>query len=334
MRKRRKLVLTVSAALVAVAVLPVDAHCDQARLFATTNYIRNPAVCAGAPCPVGGLSAAAEGFFWGLGGGDAAQGLGNDNGGWPAIENGGSPASSGWISYAADGGGSYIAYAPGLGSATTWAADPRIDGCIDLTGTDPGGFDGTECMVVLVTDTDGAGSSFFAVLTDLADEGGNYSFDTTADVVLAPIPKPRVVGSSRSGPSTIELMIAAPTASSVAAGQHSGNCGSGVVTGYRLYGRSSSVPPVDRNIATGGWTPVSGVIPISSGTTIPGDCTNDTMSLFLAQTLVLDSGYEFNVVSANSTRVNCSPVLTDTSERPRWRPHSGWTPRRGGGRNR
>ncbi|HKQ62706.1 MAG TPA: hypothetical protein VJS92_15555 [Candidatus Polarisedimenticolaceae bacterium] len=312
------LALVAAALLVAAASQPALALCGNAILFSTTGYIRTP----GVPDSAGGVSPATVGVFWSLGQGNTALGAGADSGAWPAVESIGG-TSSGWVTPSTA--GAYIGYVPASGSATTWAADNRVDSC-------PSGAPDQTCMVAILQDSDATGRSFFTVLVDQGDANGNFLFDNGAGD-LAALPKPHIVGSSRAGTTT--TVNIGPTAADVTPGVV-GSCASAlpVVTGYRVYANivpAGAPAPVNRNRAAG-WLPVSPVTATNSPTSATLNCATPSEA-YLATSLIFDSGFELQYVGANSTRVQCGPNLAEPIERPRIKPSAPITPRSGRSRN-
>lgn len=319
MRKSIVLIAVLGAAFVLGAALqPASASCNAARTFSGPNSalvtVRIPNVCEEATCAVS-HSPAFKGNFWALGGGNPAATLGADSQNWPAltVTNG---IDDGWLARY-PGYNLYLGVNIYQGGTPNWT-DPRIDGCIDAISGN--------CMTMLMTDQDALGNGYFIVMSDAPNANLNYEYD---HVVLAPIPKARITGSTRVGPGAVNIRVGPPLAADLAAGIRSTGCGANPITGFKIYQQAvprNGQPPSDRNVGAG-WIPVGTTNPITvPEVTVPATCAGD-QDIYLAQTLVFDSGYELALVSHNSTRVQCGPNLAEPTDRPRVKPNAVGTPR-------
>jgi hypothetical protein len=194
---------------------------------------------------------------------------------------------------------------------TTWAAQRHIDGCVDddeVTST---------CMAVLLTDqSDGVG--YYALLTTAADRG-NYSFvqPDNSPIVLAPIPVPQQVEVAPGAEAHVTMSMRVSLQNE---GLYLGpaECARNVVMGYRLYVqtvRGGDPAPVDRvrdngrsssgwQLAEGGEAPRGQPLNLGSAAELSVACTPNA-DVYLAASLVFDSGFETAHVSQNSTVVPC-----------------------------
>jgi hypothetical protein len=286
----------------------VQATCSFARLFNSSNpggysYVYTPGLTPGPASTT--VSEQVVGSFWMLGNGvpGAAMGQGIDNGRFQAIVlSGPGYFYYGWIR----GFPYYGAYIQG----PSWASSPDIDLCPDQVV-------GQRCMAMVLTDqVNGVG--FFAFLTDEADGSQNYDFVQPGNgpINLIQIPKPAIVGASMPAPNTIELVVAGPSATTLAAGLLlDPNCSTfDDVAGYKIRSQvvaGNSSPPSDRDISN--WTDVTpggGVVPLGQNTMVQIHCP-DVNDVYLATSLEFDSGFELGLTSENSTRVSCDWILAE-----------------------
>jgi hypothetical protein len=308
--------------VLALAAQPVVAACGDARLITGFNvstgdrsYILTPGVCPGgggtcAPPYYSSVTGAIRGDFWALGAGDPFAPLsGIDNGTFDVGTSGTYiDPFSGWITASAF-------YYPAEIN-THWQEDPGIDGCPDTLA-------GTKCTAILLSDHVGD-LSYFAFITKLADAGLNYVFTRPggAPINLAPIPNVGITGSTRLGPTQVQLTIAPPygTTPGPAEGFYLDSaCGSvGTPTGWRV--RSQSAPghgnpaPSDRDVSNWG-TSLGTATNFGSSQTVTASCTGD-QDIWLAYTILYDSGLELSYVGGNSTRVECGANLAEPDDRP------------------
>jgi hypothetical protein len=311
--------------LLALAVQPVEAACTNARLITGFNvstsersYIITPGVCPGGGGSCGApyyssVTGNIRGDFWGIGSGDPfapLSGIDNglfDTGSYPPPYQYQLDPYNGWLT------GSFF-YPAEIN--TTWAASSLIDGCPDT-------IVGTQCTAVLLNDHFG-GQSFFALITKRADAGLNYVFTRPggAPINLAPIPNVGITGSTRLGPSQVQLTVAPPFGSSPGPAEgfylDSACSGVGTPTGWRV--RSQSAPghgnasPTDRDVADWG-TSLGTATNFGSSQTVTASCTGD-QDIWLAYTILYDSGLELSYVGGNSSRVECGANLAEPDDRP------------------
>jgi hypothetical protein len=299
-------------------ICETQATCSFARLFNSSNpagysYVYTPGLTPGPTSTT--VSGDLVGSFWMLGNGvpGAAMGQGIDNGRFQAIVlSGPGYFYYGWIR----GFPYYGAYIQG----PSWASSPDVDLCPDQVV-------GQRCMAMVLTDqVNGVG--FFAFLTDEADASQNYDFVQPGNgpINLIQIPKPAIISSNRPNSNTVELIVAGPSASTLAAGLFlDPNCSSlGDITGYKIrsqrwdpncssFGKvaSNCVPNFDRDVSN--WrdvTPGGGTVPLGQSTLIPIDCSSDA-NVYLVTSLVFDSGFELGLISESSSRVSCSVILAE-----------------------
>jgi hypothetical protein len=260
-----------------------------------------------------------RGEFWSLasvpaGGGNPAQGPGNDSG-----ANTGHAVVGEAYNWIYVGGYGQDAF---LGGGQSHWAYAGTDGCIAFdgaVGTGTGGADDPgQCMVVLLTDDDGQGHGFFALLAVAPDAGFDYRFNTAAGngpITLAPIPKPNITGSVRNGGNSVDLSVNVPAP---AAGLYLG-CSpaqNAALAGarYRVYSRNT--PPnagndPDRDKDT--WTPAGGPFPVGQPTTINAACGGVDRDFYLCATIEVPAGngefFQMDTCSNDSTRIECGPNL-------------------------
>ena len=263
---------------------PTQAVCPFARLIGSANqsggvsYVYTPGVDPASSPSMSSISSAFEGSFWALGAGDPAIGAGFDNGSFQAerLPN----AVDGWIA-------SYVGYPAFISSS--WGADAGIDGCID-DAAEP------RCTVILLEDeVDSIG--YFALLSDLADGGLNFSYlqPNDAPINLAPLPGAPVTDQLRLTATTVQVSFDTPE---IGAGSYLG-CG-GEWTGYQLYRNElpgSAGMPSDPRIADGGWQPIGDPISAGAAGTIVVECPAEG-HVFLGTQLLFDSGFSTNRVSS------------------------------------
>jgi len=287
-----------------------QATCSFARLFnSVTNgysYVYTPGVIADETQT--SMTGKAIGSFWMMGAGlpgDVPEG-GIDNGRFEALI----PYVPGQPGYYYHG---WMRNAPGYPlyiQGPSWASSADIDLCPDQ-------IVGQKCMAMLLAD-EVNGVGYFAFLTDEADAAGNYNFVQAgnAPINLIRIPKLALTGSNRLDPDTIALIVAGPSAAELAGGLYlDPNCsGLGDITGYKIRSQTvplNSQPPSDRDVSQ--WadvTPGGGTVPLGQSTMLPIDCSSDS-DVYLVTSLEFDSGFEFGLISENSSRVSCSLMIAD-----------------------
>jgi hypothetical protein len=254
------------------------------------------------------VSGAVKGSFWAQGTGDPAVGAGNDNGTFDLVATGG-------IFYP-----SFPSYGYYAGAELFTGWQPGTDGCIG----------GSNCLCMLLTDTDGA-NTYFAVVgsqssptftTSLEQGGTDGSGLYNAPIIMQPVSAPAINGSARVG-TDVQL--------SVSVGPQQGvymkdgcNCGP---TGYKVLQQivpRGNMPPSDRAV---GWVDaplagggVQGVNAIGSQIDVQSTCGTADQDVYLATQLFFDSGFSTSLVSGNSSRVECGTNLADPDSKPRQRP--------------
>jgi hypothetical protein len=295
---------------------PAFAICVAARTFASlgatesTAYVYRADVAAAwggvypgvSNGPGPSVSSSVNGSWWALGAGNPTNGVG--------VDNGTQGAAGYWLFYGGtSAGGNYYPYYV----AGAWSGDLGIDGCIDNTGSNPALADTDQCMYLLISDEDGAGNGYFALLSDNADGLGNYDFSTTGQIVLQAVPKPRILGSTRVDASQVDLTVGLSNVpAGPADGVYGGSCGAGP-TNFRLY--KSNVPrngpaPVSRDLDDAQTWTLAGEAPVGGSAPISVTCAGDE-DIYLSTSLVFDSGFELNLGSANGSAVQCGPTLVD-----------------------
>lgn len=245
------------------------------------------------------------GAYWALDLGNPAPGVGVDNGAWGPVN-----ATIPWLRINATG-----AYLLGF-----WCDDPAIDGCIEGPPVPQ-----PAKMVLLVTDADPpapAARSYFAIACVQKNVNSNYNFGNVAGTIidLKRIPKPVIAGASHwpDNHAILVLTVAPPVLPSAV--YTDGACApaaSRLVTGYEILLRAiprGDPPPGDRSRATGGWVDAA-FASLGAGATITISCLSDD-DVYLATSLVFNSGFQTDVVSENSTRVECGPNVADRPPSP------------------
>lgn len=299
--------LVAFAALFTLLVRSPLASCTNARIISSVDrsnrsYIYTPGVCvplSGYACGAGEFSstsvtAAFEGMFWAMGHGSTSDRLGVDSGSLRAL------GRDGWLSAPAN----HPAFL-----STTWAADARIDGCIEKDVETP------RCMAVLLMDQVD-GESYFALLTKKRDSLGNYLFaqPDNAPITLVQVPRPTLLST---GTSTVTIVP--PDVPAEGLYLDSAHCGLSAVVGYKIYKQlvpRGAPAPVDRareNVGSGsGWKlAANGELgdagsPLVSALTVPLAC-SEPKDAYLAASLVFDSGFELQYGSSNSDVIRCEP---------------------------
>lgn len=312
----------VALVLVGAMAQPVSASCAADYLMGTavtagsisTIYTPNHFVPFGPAYPLGGyasynsalgaLTEQAQGYWWQLGQGDPAPGLGIDSGTW-GIENW-APAYD-------------LGYAPFFYSTIVqggWAQSPTaIDGCISDDGVVA-----NECMCVLVTDEfDGVGYALLMGDSTNANGYADLSVPGVSQIPLAPVPGPSIVGSSRDGATNdVTLQVQVDGAAESISVVNSG-CGCLGSMQFKVYSNTvmrNSAPPVSRDA---GWVERSGPTPIAGAAMVTVDCGASDTDVYVSTSLVTDSGFETEI-SANSTRVECGPTVATPDDLQQLRP--------------
>lgn len=280
---------------------PNFAVCQNARIVSTIfpngsySYIYTPGVEAGSTTST--ITGDFEASFWAMGAGHPSARHGVDSGAFAAL----GPERDGWVTHSS-GAPAYF--------HTTWAAGKMIDDCIDSEDIQ------TTCTAVLLTDQhDGKG--YFALLS-ASPVRGNYSFAQPGNgpIVLAPVPVPQLVDSTVTS-SDVHATVGVDTAG---AGLFLDSaCPSDSVRGFRIYAQvvvHGGDAPTDRGrpnsnvggnwkLADGGESPSGGALTIDSNAQVTVAC-KPTDDVYLAASLVFDSGFETRHVSQNSVPIRCS----------------------------
>jgi hypothetical protein len=325
-------VLTVAAVLVVALSLsaPVGADCGATALISTiapggNTFVFNPTfashysffygpygpavfsydIADPAPTP---LSAAASITFWAVGTGDPAVGMGDDNGAVDIIANGGFYF----------GGYTYSSYIPGgylqAGNVfSNWQGG--VDGCVE----------GLNCMCVLFSDQDGD-AGFFAIsggqsaanFDTSINLGGSDGNGNNLPIALVSIAAPSITGSVRdTGTFNVNLDVGAAAPAGGSYVQDGCNCGP---TGFKVLQSivpRGNMPPSDRGNAAwteptlGDGTSAQPVSAFGSTVSIRSSCGTSDTDVYLTTSLQFDSGFGTDVVSGNSSRVECGPNVAN-----------------------
>ena len=297
-----RMMTALALVLVASASIgPNHAACQNARIVSTLfpngsySYIFSPGVEVGATSS--SITGDFEASFWALGAGHPSFGQGVDSGAFTAL----GPERNGWVTHPA-GSPAYF--------HTTWASGKTVDGCIDTEDIK------TTCTAVLLSDQhDGTG--YFALLS-ASPVQGNYSFvqPDNGPIVLAPVPVPRLIDTTVT---SSDLRATVRVDALVAGLFLDSGCPAGIVRGYRIYAqvvKQGGDVPTDRDRPTsstgGDWVLVDGGEaldggPLDLGTTaqITIACKSDD-EVYLAASVVFDSGFETRHVSGNTAPIRCA----------------------------
>ncbi len=280
---------------------PAKAACTDSRLirsynFFRTSYIFSPGNAPPIPNAYGAfygpsVSPDFTGVFWALGHGDPNVGAGIDNGALPAVE-GVYPYATGWTQ-------TYPGYSTYIDS--DWAQDPRIDGCIDDLA------DASPCMSALFSDHDGEGEGSFALVSTEKRSDRDYDFTRFDDsqLILVPVPRPDVVGSTPIDATHVAVQITAPVVDAGVYASFAG-CHPESPIGYRIYRQAvtpGTSPSSDRTPGVS-WIDPGGTIAMGFDTSFVVDCSSGD-DVYLASALVFDSGFETAFLSADSMRIRC-----------------------------
>ncbi len=314
--KKVILFAAVAVAMLSLAALqPVQAACGSPRSFTTSNgaeysYLYTP----GYPHANGqSVSDNFDGVFWSFGGGVPGA-TGNDSGSFgPRVPTGTAGQYYAWL-YPGGTFGTlfYPAMIYNAGGYSNWA-DARVDGCIDLDGSDPALVDPDQCMVVLLTDEVG-GVGYFALIAQGANPSGDYFLNEAAGssaITLAPIPKPSITGSTAVGNNVqLNMSVAAPTGGLYLNCSPAQNSAALQAFNLQVETTARGIAPTGTTVAAPGGSGTPG-----GGATIDVTCsdTQDT-DVYVCTTLGFDSNYETSVCSENATTVQCGPTLGDPLE--------------------
>lgn len=309
-------VLAVLVMGTAAMLQPVEAACSSARLF-SSGYLYTPGCsgdyynaggprCGGADDKSPSMSQAATGVFWAVGSGNPAVGPGNDNGAFPFDGQNPASAGAGWAKISVAYGYGYPTYV-----SSTWAADGRIDNCVDAAPN--------KCMAILAMDDvvgDTITTGAFALMTADPDGLGNYEFP---GAVLTTVPALRITGSVRTGGGTgVDVSVDGISLADIESGLQLGCSSTGeLVQGYQVFARETGRGDAPPSNDTGDWTPVGGVNGLGQGTTVSVACTGEN-DVWIAAAIVFDSGYANQVVVGNpqtdlgeALRVECGANLAE-----------------------
>lgn len=141
-------------------------------------------------------------------------------------------------------------------------------------------------------------------------EGGsaglNWDYSLLGAQTMIPIPRPRVVSSSRSG-ATLNMQVGVDAA----AGGAFGTGAAGAITGYRVLVSAQGNTDPGRAPASYNGTPLLSFA-VTAGAAAPAaptsvDCTDGTKSYWLTTQLVLEGGAVFSDAVSGATRVSCGP---------------------------
>jgi hypothetical protein len=335
MSKNISLALALATVVVAVGVLagPAQAACVAARTFNSVSdgstYVYTQGVWADtypaqSTDSVRSTTPALKGTYWSLstsctGGqptcGGAPGPSGNDSGNLT-----GTAADGSWITYATSTstGDFYATYMNG-----SWS-DAGVDGCIDLDGSNGALGDPNQCMLIMLEDACLGDNTCFAIASDNADGGFNYSFSlqtgggsTAQDqIVLRPMPRLRHTAPPTKNPTDpfqVTLHLGLEHLPSNPAQGIYNSCGGNGLAGYRVYCRR--VPhqgpgPAGRDV-TASWVLSGGTNPLGGSVDVVQNCAG-AEDIYCAATLVTDSGFETTRVSANiGAETACGPTLAD-----------------------
>ena len=276
---------------------------------ASGSVVRTPGYCdQGPPCTSDlGTSVSSDfaGSFWMLGAGDPARDGGVDSGAFPALEGG----VGNWITFDPPG------PARLLGS---WDLDARIDGCL-------GDVPAPRCMGMLLGDQRAA-VGYFAMLSAEAGVTGDFSFaqSNAAPIALAALPRPTISGTSTINPYTVQVTAGVPSAPAAGMFLDGPTCDDGALVGYKIYEQRTArggAAPVDRTrddgdpasgwkLAVGGAGPNDEPRPIGSTSTLTLTCYT-AVDVYLATSLVFESGFETPFVSQSTPPILCSSCAVD-----------------------
>jgi len=324
MRKMKIFGLGLALLAVAAVAQPAHAACGAAYIVSTTfnvaeySYVVNPTVDPETEGFNGStVSPAIQGFFWGVGIGDPALGVGADNGAW---------ATPDWL---------YTLPGYGASILTAWNESPDIDNCIDTQAPA-----GSRCQATFVQDVNpDTGQGLFALVSTGDETNGDFYLnqDGNAPINLVPAAQLGILNSVRNGSQGVNVQVSGPTAAGIAAGAYldddpacvgAGGGGTdplnGLVTGYKvryLVQPRGTAPP--SNFAASAWTDAgTGVLALGAPGQAAVDCGGADSDVYLTYQLVLDSGFEAPLVSASSTRTECGPNVADPAERIRIAPET------------
>ena len=305
------------ALLVTVSIQPVQAACAASFLIDSagggegqSGILSSQGDCFQYGCYGASISPNFRAFFWSLGTGDPAIGLGDDSGAFhsddwvqPGLES--SIPNYFYFSYFGD----------NVGGTLNWAQSPAIDGCVNLAPA-------PQCTCLLLSDTWGD-QAYYAVISDQADAGTNFDISRPggAPYVMAPVPRPTVINSVRQeGTNNVAFTVGLGGDNLSAGNYEKESCDCGL--SYKIYANvrpRGSQPPNSRDISTGGWVdvaPSSGGTAAGATTTFEVNCGATDTDVYLGTVLTTSDGFTATHVSENGARVECGPTIADPVQRP------------------
>jgi len=316
--------------LVAVAAQPAQAACPPPYAIDHISewVVSNPDWPAGAYYTyyIPATSPNLTGVFWALTGGDPTVGVGNDNG----ALNFNFTEETAYMPYWEY---SHFPMTINAGLPMSWGP-ASVDGCIDATGSDSTLPDAQQCTCMLLTD-EWNGAGYYAVLskfvaTDLftyvvatqdSDKMQLSSGEPKNDIILSPVPRPAILGSTGDASGKILNVVANDTSVD---NVDPCNC----LQGYKIYGvvqpSNSMAPPRDlanwTELASGAGT-AQQTTQLGMPTSVRVDC-GVGQQAYIATVATFDSGYRGHYVSSDAVRVNCDPNVADPQrpDRPGTRP--------------
>lgn len=252
-----------------------------------------------------------RGTFWSLGRGSTGIGTGDDSGEFDFVRLNDSARGFYYESY-----GGYF-YGGEL--FTGWGAGPS-DGCLFNAALESGvPVDGFGCTCLLLTDQrDGQG--YFAIVSARPNANGNsfLNLPENAPIILRPVPRLSTPAPSLSSAAT-DISVSLSNGAWTDGIYEKDGCACGVV-GFRVYQQvlpSGSSPPTDRlrddDNSESGWeladedSALTGsATPVESTSSAPLSC-GEGRDVFLATSLVFDSGFEVDFLSQVSGPFPCAP---------------------------
>jgi hypothetical protein len=161
-------------------------------------------------------------------------------------------------------------------------------------------------VVVLATNKGATGTDFLVATINETQTNINYDFSTLGDLTTIPLPRPKVLSSSRAG-SNVNLSIGID---SIAGAFHGPNAAQ-AVTGYNVLSASSATDP-GRSAAA--YT-LRGTIaaPGGAAATVPVvvDCGNLANDQWVTTQIVFEGGVVLSDSVGGATRIKCNPALAD-----------------------
>ncbi len=289
MKVIHRIAILAAVALIVASLSQVGAVCANARAIdgcsPSCQYFLSPGV---------GIT----GNFWSFGTGNPTVGAGDDNG--SNLSNGNANSNDDWL-LGPPGGNRYI--------GGFWSV-AGVDGCIDLAPA-------PHRTVVLLTAADAPASEaattkgYFALQCKETDANGNYALGALGPAVFAQIPYPRVTSSNRVDTVSVHANVNGPLAN-ISGGVTADPSCTNLITGYRLCTQvrdNGLGEPGDRSRGAG-WTCGNVVSGAGTPTSVDVPCGGPSRSVYLATSLVFDSGFETSFVGQH-VRIPCDPTLSD-----------------------